>query len=34
MIEIEKPNISTVNLSEDGRSGKLSAATVLLLATL
>ena len=21
MIEIEKPNISTVNLSEDGRSG-------------
>ena len=22
MIEIEKPNIATVNLSEDGRSGK------------
>ena len=22
MIEIEKPNITTVNLSEDGRNGK------------
>ena len=24
MIEIEKPNIATVNLSEDGKSGKFT----------